>query len=58
MAEKEKKQETSSVRDMMLKYIQLEREGKLDMDGDTLPLPMSPEVLKRLKEKSKNTESK
>ena len=56
MAEQEKKRDMSSVRDMMLKYIQLEREGKLDTD--IVSLPISQKVLDELKRKSKNTESK
>ena len=50
---KEKKHVPTSVEEAMKLYAKLDREGKLPTD--TIPLPISPIVLKRLREKSKNT---
>ena len=56
MTDKEKKHVPTSIEEAMKLNVKLDREGKLDTG--IVSLPMSPNVLKKLREKSKNTESK
>jgi len=56
MTDTEKKHVPTSIEEAMKLNAKLDRAGKLDTG--IVSLPMSPNVLKRLREKSKNTQSK
>ena len=58
MKNQERKQDKISIEDAMRKYAQLEREGKLPVDTEEFSPSISPEVLRKLRQNAKDSESR
>ncbi len=58
MKNQERKQDKISIEDAMRKYARLEREGKLPMDTEEFSPSISAEVLRKLRQNAKDSESR